>query len=93
MENTLKELANASEKMNPIHAMRLLTKLFVDNCGVSLGYRSVAYCAIWDWLADVAPADIMPPLSRVSIRRLTGSDKALNVSSKAIEHLFRNLSK
>ena len=62
MENTIKELANASEKMNPIHAMRLLTKLFVDNCGVSLGYRSVAYCAIWDWLADVAPADIMPLL-------------------------------
>ena len=24
--------------------------------------RSVAYCAIWDWLADVAPADIMPLL-------------------------------
>ena len=42
MENTLKELANASEKMNPIHA--------------------VAYFAIWDWLADVAPADIMPLL-------------------------------
>ena len=62
MENTIKELANASEKMNPIHAMRLLTKLFVDNCGVSLGYRSVAYYAIWDWLADVAPVDIMPLL-------------------------------
>lgn len=48
MENTIKELANASEKMNPIHAMRLLTKLFVENCGVSLSYRSVAYYAIWD---------------------------------------------
>ena len=64
MENTIKELANASEKMNPIHAMRLLTKLFVDNCGVSLGYRSVAYYAIWDWLADVAPVDIMPLLCK-----------------------------
>lgn len=62
MENTIKKLANASEKMNPIHAMRLLTKFFVDNCGVSLGYRSVAYSAIWDWLAEMTPVDIMPLL-------------------------------
>ena len=42
--------------------MRLLTKLFVENCGVSVGYRSVAYCAIWDWLQELTPADIMPLL-------------------------------
>lgn len=37
-------------KMDPIHAMKLLTKLYMDNCGVSLGERTMAYDAGSGWL-------------------------------------------
>lgn len=37
-------------KMDPIHAMKLLTKLYMDNCGISLGERTMAYDAGSGWL-------------------------------------------
>ena len=37
-------------KMDPIHAMKLLTKLYMDNCGISLGERTLAYDAGSGWL-------------------------------------------
>ena len=37
-------------KMDPIHAMKLLTKLYMDNCGISLGERTMAYDAGSSWL-------------------------------------------
>jgi hypothetical protein len=36
--------------MDPIHAMKLLTKLYMDNCGISLGERTMAYDAGSGWL-------------------------------------------
>ena len=91
MENTIKELANASEKMNPIHAMRLLTKLFVDNCGVSSGYRSAAYYAIWDWLADVAPADIMPLLCEECTKELLDDYDITYINEEKTINLVKEL--
>lgn len=91
MENTIKELANASEKMNPIHAMRLLTKLFVDNCGVSRGYRSVVYCAIWDWLADVAPADIMPLLCEECTEELLADYDITHINEENTTRLVKEM--
>lgn len=37
-------------KMDPIHAMKLLTKMYIDNCGISLGDRTLAYDAGGGWL-------------------------------------------
>lgn len=91
MENTLKELANASERMSPIHAMRLLTKLFVDNCGVSLGYRSVAYYAIWDWLAEMTPADIMPLLCEECTEELLADNDITYINEEKTINLVKEL--
>ena len=37
-------------KMDPIHAMKLLTRMYIDNCGISLGERTLAYDAGSGWL-------------------------------------------
>ena len=37
-------------KMDPIHAMKLLTRMYMDNCGISLGDRTLAYNAGSGWL-------------------------------------------
>ena len=44
-----KFVANA-RKMDPIHAMKLMAKLYMDNCGISLGDRTLAYDAGSGWL-------------------------------------------
>lgn len=91
MGDTIKELANASERMNPIHAMRLLTKLFVDNCGVSLGYRSVAYYAIWDWLAEMTPADIMPLLCEECTEELLDDYEITHINEEDTINLVKEM--
>lgn len=37
-------------KMDPIHAMKLMAQLYMDNCGISLGDRTLAYDAGSGWL-------------------------------------------
>ncbi len=37
-------------KMDPMRAMELLSDYYIDNCGVSLGYRTIAYDAGSAWL-------------------------------------------
>ena len=91
MGNTMRELATASENMNPIHAMRLLTKLFVDNCGVSLGYRSVAYYAIWDWLLETTPADIMPLLCEDCTKELLADNDITYIDEEDIVNLTKEM--
>lgn len=44
------KLVCKGRKMDPIHAMKLLTKLYMDNCGISLGERTLAYDAGSGWL-------------------------------------------
>lgn len=91
MDKRLKELVDASERMNPIHAMRLLTKLFVDNCGVSLGYRSVAYYAIWDWLAEMAPVDIMPLLCEECTKELLDEYDITHINEEDAINLVKEM--
>ncbi len=47
---TYYKLVYKGGKMDPIHAMKLLTKLYMDNCGISLGERTLAYDAGSGWL-------------------------------------------
>lgn len=91
MGNTIKELAIASETMNPIHAMRLLTQLFVDNCGVSLGYRSVAYYAIWDWLLELTPADIMPLLCEECTNEVLADNDITHINEEDIINIVKEM--
>jgi hypothetical protein len=44
------KLVDKGRKMDPIHAMKLLIKLYMDNCGISLGERTLAYDAGSGWL-------------------------------------------
>ena len=44
------KLVDKGRKMDPIQAMKLLTKLYMDNCGISLGERTLAYDAGSGWL-------------------------------------------
>ncbi len=37
-------------KMDPMHAMELLSEYYIDNCGISLGNRTIAYDAGSEWL-------------------------------------------
>ena len=37
-------------KMEPLHAMKLMAQLYMDNCGISLGDRTLAYDAGSGWL-------------------------------------------
>ena len=46
------KLVCKGRKMDPIHAMKLLTKLYMDNCGISLGERTLAYDAGSGWLKN-----------------------------------------
>ena len=42
--------ARKGRKMDPIHAMKLMAQLYMDNCGISLGDRTLAYDAGSGWL-------------------------------------------
>ena len=44
------KIVDKGRKMDPIHAMKLMTKLYMDNCGISLGERTLAYDAGSGWL-------------------------------------------
>lgn len=45
-------------------ALTLLTEAYVDLCGISLGYRTVVYCAAEAWLEKLAWLDL--PLSKMA---------------------------
>ncbi len=44
------KLVAKGRKMDPMRAMELLSDYYIDNCGVSLGYRTIAYDAGSEWL-------------------------------------------
>ena len=39
-------------KMDPMRAMQLMTRLYMDSCGISLTERTLAYDAGWIWLEE-----------------------------------------
>jgi hypothetical protein len=44
------KLAFEGSELDSLYAMRLLTKLYIENCGISLGIRTIAYYCGWKWL-------------------------------------------
>lgn len=41
----IESYAKKGESHDVMSALTLLTKAYIDQCGVSLGYRTVIYCA------------------------------------------------
>ena len=44
------KLASEGSELDSLYAMRLLTRLYIENCGISLGIRTIAYYCGWKWL-------------------------------------------
>ena len=61
---TVEEYAKAGEHHDIMDALILLTKAYISQCGVSLGCRTVIYCAAEAWLERLAWQDL--PLSEMA---------------------------
>lgn len=46
---TIEELAKRGEQHDVMDALRLLTKAYIEMCGISYSYRTVVYCAAELW--------------------------------------------
>lgn len=51
-EKLFEKYAEEGEKMDVLEALRLLTKAYMQECGMSLGYRTVVYTAAEMWQGD-----------------------------------------
>lgn len=60
----IESYAKKAENHDVMSALTLLTKAYIDQCGVSLGYRTVIYCAAEQWLERLAWLDL--PLSEMA---------------------------
>ena len=60
----IESYAKKGESHDVMSALTLLTKAYIDQCGVSLGYRTVIYCAAEQWLERLAWLDL--PLSAMA---------------------------
>lgn len=60
----IESYAKKAENHDIMSALTLLTKAYIDQCGVSLGYRTVIYCAAEQWLERLAWLDL--PLSEMA---------------------------
>ena len=58
---TIEEYARLGEQHDVMQALELLTKAYVSMCGISLGFRTVVYCAAEAWMERLAWMDL--PLS------------------------------
>ena len=61
---TIKEYAKIGEHHDVMDALLLLTKAYVSQCGISLGNRTVIYCAAEAWQERLAWLDL--PLSEMA---------------------------
>lgn len=61
---TIEKYAKRGEQRDVMKALTLLTEAYVDMCGISLGYRTVLYCAAEAWLERLAWLDL--PLSKMA---------------------------
>ena len=61
---TLEELAKKGEGHDIMDALTLLTKAYISMCGISIGYRTVVYCAAEEWQERLAWLDF--PLSEMA---------------------------
>ena len=60
----IESYAKKGESHNIMSALTLLTEAYIDQCGVSLGYRTVIYTAAEQWLERLAWLDL--PLSEMA---------------------------
>ena len=60
----IEKYAKCGEQCDVMKALTLLTEAYVDLCGISLGYRTVVYCAAEAWLEKLAWLDL--PLSKMA---------------------------
>ena len=60
----IESYAKRAENHDVMDALVLLTKAYIDQCGISLGYRTVIYCAAEQWLERLAWLDL--PLSEMA---------------------------
>ena len=61
---TIEKYAKHGEQCDVMKALNFLTEAYVDMCGISLGYRTVVYCAAEAWLEKLAWLDL--PLSEMA---------------------------
>lgn len=61
---TFEEYAQSGAKLDVMTALALLTKAYVAECGISLGNRTVVYCAAEVWQLKLAFMDL--PLSEMA---------------------------
>ena len=60
----IEKYAKCGEQCDVMKALTLLTEAYVDMCGISLGYRTVLYCAAEGWQEKLAWLDL--PLSELA---------------------------
>ena len=60
----IEKYAKCGEQCDVMKALTLLTEAYVDMCGISLGYRTVVYCAAEGWQEKLAWLDL--PLSELA---------------------------
>jgi hypothetical protein len=61
---TIEKYAKRGEKCDVMKALTLLTKAYISQCGISLGCRTVVYCAAEGWQERLAWLDL--PLSEMA---------------------------
>ena len=62
----IEDYAKVGEHQDVMKALELLTTAYIDMCGVSLGFRTVVYCAAEAWQERLAWMDL--PLSEIARR-------------------------
>ena len=64
MKKDINEYAKRGEQYDVMEALTLLTKAYISMCGISLGCRTVVYCAAEPWQERLAWLDL--PLSEIA---------------------------
>lgn len=64
MKTIIEEYARKGESYDVMQALRLLTSAYMDECGLSLGYRTLVYYAAEQWQEKLAWLDL--PLSEMA---------------------------
>ena len=64
MKKDINEYAKRGEQCDVMKALTLLTKAYISMCGISLGCRTVVYCAAEPWKERLAWLDM--PLSEMA---------------------------
>lgn len=63
-KNVIEEYVKQGEQCDIMKALTLLTQAYISMCGISLGYRTVIYCAAESWQEKLAWLDL--PLSEMA---------------------------